>query len=396
MTTQTESRVANGVGESVARPDGVPKVTGNFAYASDLVADRMLWGATLRSPHARARLVTLDTSPALAMAGVRAVLSQEDVPGALTFGQEHQDQPVFCDGEARFWGEAVAVVAADDPETARKAIDAIVIEWEPLDPLVDPESAEEQGSIFREMKIRRGDPDAEGEIVIEGYYETASQDQAPLGTEAGIAIPDGEGGLDLHVTTQWVHVDHRQIVACLGVPDDMVRCHPVGMGGAFGAREDISLHIHIALLAQRTGLPVKMVYDRSESFVGHVKRHPSRMWYRHEAAADGTIIKVSARLLLDGGAYAHTSSAVLANAAFFTVGPYRCDNVFVDAAVVKTNNPPCGAMRGFGAVQTCFAYESQMTWCDVTRWAWAVRSELARTSRSTFTSHCWPSEPGCR
>lgn len=360
MTTQTESRVANGVGESVARPDGVPKVTGNFAYASDLVADRMLWGATLRSPHARARLVTLDTSPALAMAGVRAVLSQEDVPGALTFGQEHQDQPVFCDGEARFWGEAVAVVAADDPETARKAIDAIVTEWEPLDPLVDPELAEEQGSVFRKMKIRRGDPEAEGEIVIEGYYETASQDQAPLGPEAGIAIPDGEGGLDLHVTTQWVHVDHRQIVACLGMPDDMVRCHPVGMGGAFGAREDISLHIHIALLAQRTGLPVKMVYDRSESFVGHVKRHPSRMWYRHEAAADGTLIKVSARLLLDGGAYAHTSSAVLANAAFFTVGPYRCDNVFVDAAAVKTNNPPAGAMRGFGAVQTCFAYESQM------------------------------------
>lgn len=352
--------MAGGVGQSVARPDGVPKVTGNFAYASDLVADRMLWGATLRSPHARARLVALDTAPALAMAGVRAVLSQEDVPGALTFGLEHQDQPVFCDGEARFWGEAVAVVAADDPETARNAIDEIVIEWESLDPLVNPELAEEQGSVFREMKIRRGNPNAVGEIVIEGYYETGTQDQAPLGLEAGIAIPDGEGGLDLHVTTQWVHADHRQIVACLGVPDDMVRCHPVGMGGAFGAREDISLHIHIALLAQRTGLPVKMVYDRSESFVGHVKRHPSRMWYRHEATADGTLVKVSARLLLDGGAYAHTSSAVIANAAFFAVGPYRCDNVFVDAAVVKTNNPPCGAMRGFGAVQTCFAYESQM------------------------------------
>ncbi|MFV1960675.1 MAG: molybdopterin cofactor-binding domain-containing protein, partial [Acidimicrobiia bacterium] len=362
MTSPTTSTavVTQGVGESVPRPDGAPKVTGNFAYASDLYADGMLWAATLRSPYARARLVHLDTTPANVMAGVRAVLTQEDVPGLGRFGQEKQDQPVFCDGEARFWGEPVAVVAADDPETARKAVLAIDVRWEELDPVSDPEQAADDGAVFREMKIRRGDPDAVGEIVIEGYYETATQDQAPLGTEAGLAIPDGEGGVDLYVTTQWIHVDHRQIVACLGVSDDAVRCHPVGIGGAFGAREDISLHIHIALLALRTGRPIKMVYDRSESFVGHVKRHPSRMWYRHEADADGLLVKVTARLLLDGGAYTHTSPAVLANAAFFTVGPYKCDNVVVDSAVARTNNPPCGAMRGFGAVQTCFAYESQM------------------------------------
>jgi xanthine dehydrogenase D subunit len=358
--TTTSDVVTQGVGESVPRPDGAPKVTGNFAYASDLYADGMLWAATLRSPYARARLVHLDTTPAIVMAGVRAVLTQEDVPGLARFGQEKQDQPVFCDGEARFWGEPVAVVAADDPETARKAVLAIDARWEELDPVSDPEQAADDGAVFREMKIRRGDPDAVGEIVIEGYYETATQDQAPLGTEAGLAIPDGDGGVDLYVTTQWIHVDHRQIVACLGVSDDAVRCHPVGIGGAFGAREDISLHIHIALLALRTGRPIKMVYDRSESFVGHVKRHPSRMWYRHEADADGLLVKVTARLLLDGGAYTHTSPAVLANAAFFTVGPYKCDNVVVDSAVARTNNPPCGAMRGFGAVQTCFAYESQM------------------------------------
>jgi xanthine dehydrogenase D subunit len=360
MTIETVQRVERGIGTSPARPDGIPKVTGNFAYASDLHADKMLWGATLRSPHARARLVHLDAAPALAMAGVHAVLTQEDVPGLPTFGQDHQDQPVLCDGEARFWGEPIAVVAADDPETARRAVQAIVVEWEQLEPQADPETAETEGDVFRVMKIRRGDSEAEGTVVVEGYYETASQDQAPLGPEAGLALPDGEGGVDLFVTSQWIHVDHRQIVACLGVSDDMVRCHPVGVGGAFGAREDISLHIHIALLALRTGRPIKMVYDRSESFVGHVKRHPSQMWYRHEADTDGRIIKVTARLLLDGGAYAHTSPAVLANAAFFAVGPYRCDNVFVDAAVARTNNPPCGAMRGFGAVQSCFGYESQM------------------------------------
>ena len=360
MTTETRGRVAGGIGESVLRPDGVPKVSGNFAYASDLFAAGMLWGATVRSPYAHARLTRLDIGPALAMGGVHAVLTQDDVPGLPLFGQDHQDQPVLCDGEARYWGEPVAVVAAEDLETARRAAAAIITEWEPLEPAVDPEAAAAAGDVFREMTIRRGDPAATGSVVIEGYYETATQDQAPLGPEAGLAIPDGEGGFDLYVTSQWVHVDHRQIVACLDVADDQIRCHPAGIGGAFGAREDISLHIHIAMLSMVTGRPVKMVYDRSESFVGHVKRHPSRMWYRHEADENGKLVKVEARLILDGGAYAHTSPAVLANAAFFVVGPYVCDNVVVDAAAVRTNNPPCGAMRGFGAVQTCFAYESQM------------------------------------
>ncbi len=360
MTVDTASVVRGGIGTSVRRPDGEPKVMGNFAYASDLHADGMLWGATLRSPHPHARLIGLDTSRAVAMDGVHAVLTQDDVPGKPSFGQEEQDQPVMCDGIARYWGEPVAVVAAEDEETARLAVSAIVAEWEPLAPLVDPRSALDSGSVYRSMQIRRGDPEAAGTVIVEGFYETATQDQAPLGPEAGMAIPDGDGGLDLHVTSQWIHVDHQQIVACLAMQPDQIRCHPVGIGGAFGAREDISVHIHVAMLSLATGRPVKMVYDRSESFVGHVKRHPSMLWCRHEADADGTLVKVDTRLIFDGGAYAHTSRAVLANGAFFTVGPYRCDNVFVDAAAVRTNNPPAGAMRGFGAVQTCFAYEMQM------------------------------------
>jgi len=360
MTT-TSYRVAGRVGESVLRPDGIPKLTGNFAYISDLVADRMLWGATRRSPHAHARITKLDVAPALAMAGVVAVITQEDVPGNPRFGQVEQDQPVLCDGIARYWGEPVSVVAADDPETARLAAAAIVVEWEPLEPLSDPEVAvETDGKVIRQIRIERGDLSASGTVVVEGTYATATQDQAPLGPEAGLAIPDGSGGVDLYATTQWVHVDHSQIVDCLDVTPDQVRCHPAGIGGAFGAREDISLHIHLCLLAGFTGRPVKMVYNRTESFVGHVKRHPSRMEYRHESDENGKLIKVSARVLLDGGAYAHTSEAVVANAAFFVVGPYNCANVEVDAIVVRTNNPPTGAMRGFGVVQTCFAHESQM------------------------------------
>ncbi|MEN8040525.1 MAG: molybdopterin cofactor-binding domain-containing protein [Actinomycetota bacterium] len=360
MTTAPTTTIKGGIGTSVLRPDGEPKVSGNFAYASDLTAPDMLWGATLRSPHAHARLVRLDTSAALAMDGVRAVLTQDDVAGKPNFGQEEQDQPVLCDGVARCWGEPVAVVAADDEETARRAVESIVAEWEPLEPLVDPEQALDEGSTFREMTLRRGDESATGAVVVEGFYETATQDQAPLGPEAGLAIPDGSGGLDLYATSQWIHVDHRQLIECLDMEPGQVRCHPVGIGGAFGSREDISLHIHVAMLSLATGRPVKMVYDRSESFVGHVKRHPSKMWHRHEADAEGNLVKVTARVILDGGAYAHTSRPVLANAAYFSVGPYRCDNVVIEGAVVRTNNPPAGAMRGFGAVQGCFAHESQM------------------------------------
>ena len=360
MTAPARERVSGGIGESAQRPDGVAKLTGNFAYGSDLWSDGMLWGATLRSPYAHAKLVKLDVTPAVAMSGVRAVLTQDDVPGRPGFGQVEQDQPVLCDGIARYWGEPAAIVAADDQETARAAVAAIIVEWEPLPPVTDPDAARGAGETYRDMVIHRGDPDAAGSLVIEAEYETAIQDQAPLGPEAGLAIPDGAGGLDLYVTSQWVHIDHTQIVACLGMEPDHVRCHPVGIGGAFGAREDISVHIHVAMLALRTGRSVRMVYDRTESFAGHVKRHAARMRYRHEADEDGRLVKVTVDMVLDGGAYAHTSHAVLANAAFFTVGPYNCDNVFVDASVSRTNNPPAGAMRGFGAVQVCFAYESQM------------------------------------
>jgi CO/xanthine dehydrogenase Mo-binding subunit len=360
VTVGTKERVTGLVGESTERPDGVAKLTGNFAYASDLWIDGMLWGATLRAPYAHARLLELDTTPAVAMSGVRAVLTQEDVPGKPTFGQAVQDQPVLCDGIARYWGEPVAVVAADDPETARAAVEAIIVEWERLDPVTDPAAARATSDTYRDMTIRRGDPTATGAIVVEAEYETATQDQAPLGPEAGLAIPDGAGGVDLYVTSQWIHIDHAQIIACLDVEPEAVRCHPVGIGGAFGAREDISVHIHVAMLALRTGKAVRMVYDRTESFAGHVKRHAARMKYRYEADEDGRLVKVVADILLDGGAYAHTSHAVLANAAFFTIGPYRCDNVIVDASVARTNNPPAGAMRGFGAVQVCFAYESHM------------------------------------
>jgi CO/xanthine dehydrogenase Mo-binding subunit len=187
------------------------------------------------------------------------------------------------------------------------------------------------------------------------------QDQAFLGLEAALAIPDPDGlGLHLHVATQWLHEDLTQISACLNLPADKVRLTLGGVGGAFGAREDISLQVHCCLLALKAGRPIKMQYSREESFFGHVHRHPATIFMRHHADADGKIIKIDARFVFDGGAYTSTSPAVLINGITHTQGPYKCDNATVDGYAVRTNNPPCGAMRGFGVVQACFAHESQM------------------------------------
>jgi CO/xanthine dehydrogenase Mo-binding subunit len=315
------------VGERLLRDDAVPKVKGEFDYSSDLSAPGMLWGDTLRSPHAHARVVSIDVSKALSLTGVHAVLTHEDIPGRKTYGLEFPDQPVLAIDRVRYVGEPVAVVAADHPEQARQALAAIQVEYEPLEPVVDMERALEQESlhpdrptmghgylddprpnVVRHLVIRHGDPETEGEVVVHGVYEVGIQDQAFLGPESGLAVPDGEGGVDIHVATQWLHVDRDQVAPCLDLRPEQVRIHLAGVGGAFGGREDLSMQIHGALLALHTGRPVKMSYDREESFTGHVHRHPARIWCEHRATRAGRITCVRMRILLDGGAYASSST----------------------------------------------------------------------------------------
>jgi CO/xanthine dehydrogenase Mo-binding subunit len=328
----------------------------------------MLWGATVRSPHPYARIVSIDAEGARSMPGVQAVLTHEDVPGRNAYGLEIPDQPVLAMDVVRYWGEAVALVAADHPERARRAAHSVRVEYEVLAPLTDPELAladdapklHPDGNITRRIKIRRGDQDPHADVVVTGEYEVGMQDQAPLGPESGLAIPDGEGGVDLSVATQWLHIARSQLSGCLGLPPEKVRLTMAGIGGAFGAREDLSMQAHACMLALRTGRPVKIVYGRAESFVGHVHRHPARLRYEHGATRGGKLVYVKARIMLDGGAYASSSTAVIANACCFAVGPYECPNATIDGWVVYTNNPPCGAMRGFGSVQNCYAHEAQM------------------------------------
>jgi xanthine dehydrogenase D subunit len=359
---------AGGVGTSPQRADGVPKVRGEFEYSSDMGMEGMLWGATLRSPHPRARIRSLDTAAAAGLPGVHAVLTHADVPGRKTYGLEHADQPVLAWSDVRFKGEPVAIVAAEHPETARRAADLIAVDYEVLDPVTDAERAmapdapplHEGGNVLRRVHIQRGDPDAVADVVVRGSYEVGMQDQAFLGPESGLAVPDGAGGVDLHIATQWLHVDRDQVAESLGLPPERVRLWLGGVGGAFGGREDISMQIHACMLALRTQRPVKIVYSREESFVGHVHRHPCRMEYEHGADSDGRLVYVRARIVLDGGAYASSSTAVCSNAACFAAGPYAVPNARITACVAYTNNPPCGAMRGFGAVQVAFAHEAQM------------------------------------
>ena len=271
MSTTTDRLVSGRVGESMFRPDGPPKVKGEFAYASDLQAAGMLWGHTVRSPHPHARILELDITPALTMPGVHAVLTHDDVPGQKTYGLEFADQPVLASDRVRYHGEAVALVAAEHPEQARRAAEAITVVYEELPVVSDMERATEMDplhpdrptmghgyrddprpNVVRHMVIRHGDPDAEGDVSVSGVYEVGIQDQAFLGPESGLAVPDGEGGVDVYVATQWLHVDRDQVAPCLGLDPEQVRIHLAGVGGAFGGREDLSMQMHGGMLALHT------------------------------------------------------------------------------------------------------------------------------------------------
>ncbi|MER8048155.1 xanthine dehydrogenase subunit D [Streptomyces sp. NPDC094032] len=381
-TDVTQNHVKGGIGESTLRPDGTLKVTGEFAYSSDMWHEDMLWGQILRSTVAHAEILSIDTTEALTMDGVYAVLTHEDLPAAKNYGMEFQDTPVLAYGKVRHHGEPVALVAADHPETARRAAAKIKIEYRELPVVTDEASATAPDAILvhenrddhhsghvphpnivHRQPIIRGNADEaakRADVIVTGEYTFGMQDQAFLGPESGLAVPAEDGGVDLYVATQWLHSDLKQIAPCLGLPEEKVRMTMAGVGGAFGGREDISMQILASILALRTGKPVKMVYNRYESFFGHVHRHPAKLWYEHGATKDGKLTHMKCKIVLDGGAYASSTASVVGNASSLSVGPYVVEDVEIEAIGLYTNNPPCGAMRGFGAVQACFAYEAQM------------------------------------
>ena len=365
---------AGGVGQSLARYRGEELVLGDRPYVDDLVRPGMLHGAVLLSSHARARVLAIDATRAKAHPGVVAVATAADVPGERWYGLLYADWPGFVavGEETRCVGDILAAVAARDEATAREALALIRVDYEVLTPVTEPRAALDPGAprinprhenLLSRSVIRRGDAEsalAASAHVVSESFATQRIEHLFLEPESALAEPLPGGGLRVYSQGQGIFDDRRQVARFLGLPDEQVFVELVPNGGAFGGKEDLSIQPHAALLAHLTARPVKVTLSRGESIRLHPKRHPIQMEYTVGCDANGHLTAVKARMIGDSGAYASVGGKVLERAAGHACGPYRVPHVDVESLAVYTNNPPCGAMRGFGANQAAFAIEGCM------------------------------------
>ena len=383
------------VGKAQSNPDSLAKIKGSARFTDDYKFPGMLYARTKRAgvPHARIR--SIETSAARELEGVHAVLTHEDIPGRNAHGIVSIDWPVLCGRKVRYVGDAVAIVAADSEEIAAAALELIDVDYEELPAVTDvieaakPDATlvhEERpdGNLLKHIKVKKGDIDsgfADADVIIDQTYRTPTTEHLFLEPECSIGVPAGYdptkfGGLcdalavrgetakhdktTIYVGSQIPYLDRDQAAATLGVEKSDVRVVATLMGGGFGGKEDIVGQIHAALLAEATQRPVKMLYSRQESLLVHPKRHATIIRIRTGATSDGKLTAVEATLYGDGGAYASLSEKVLTRATTHATGPYDVPNVKVDCFALYTNNVPCGAFRGFGVTQSCFAVESNM------------------------------------
>ena len=347
------------VGTRAPRYAGEELALGDEHFVADMTAPGVLHGALRFSDHPRARVLSIDTAKAKAYPGVVAVLTAADVPGERTQGALTQDwrQLVAVGEETAYVGDVLAVVAAETRHEAREAAALVEVEYEVLDPVVSP--FDERARVLSQSVVKRGDVDAalaESAHVVQGVYRTQFIEHAFLEPEASLAVPEN-GGFHVYSQGQGVWEDRRQVASFLGLADDRVRVTQVSAGGAFGAKEDLNVQAHAALIAQVTGRPARVVFSRAESMRFHAKRHPMWLDYTVGCDAEGRLTAVRARITGDSGAYASVGDKVLERAAGHACGPYAVQAVDVESTAVYTNNPPCGAMRGFGVNQTNFAIE---------------------------------------
>jgi xanthine dehydrogenase molybdenum-binding subunit len=371
LQIQTAESPLSAVGRPVPRPDARAKVTGQATYAADLYFEGMLHVRVLRSKHPHARLLRVDTSKAKALSGVAAVLTAQDVPGAKDHGLVRPDWPVLAYDKVRYVGDAIALVAAETEDIAEQALEFIQVEYEPLPVVTSPQQAlapnaplvHDSGNLIKHIRVRKGDTEegfAEADVIVEREYWTPSLDHVFLESEAGVATMDEEGKITVYVGSQIPFDDRRQIAASLAISEEKVRVKATQVGGAFGGKEDVSVQIHVALLAQATGRPVKLVFTRQESLIVHPKRHATTIRLKTGATSDGQLTAVQAEIYGDAGAYASLSEHVMTRTATHAAGPYDVPNVKIDCYAAYTNNVPAGAFRGFGVPQAAFAMESQM------------------------------------
>ncbi|MFC2144593.1 selenium-dependent xanthine dehydrogenase [Acidobacteriota bacterium] len=360
----------DGIGASSGRYRGHDQTLGAKDFVADLTEEGMLHGALVLSDHPRAIVLRIDTSTASQLPGVERILTAEDVPGVCNHGLLIPDWPLLvAPGETtRYIGDVLAVVVADSQHHARMAADAVEVEYEVLDPVASPAAAlaadapliHPGSNLLEVCAFSRGNVDAaleEASFVVEETFTTQRIEHAFLEPEASLATPTGHGGLKIYSQGQGVHDDQLQIAAILGIDRHQIEVELISNGGAFGGKEDLSVQGHAALAAWLLQRPVRVVLTREQSMRIHPKRHPITLHYTVGADAEGRLTAVRADIVGDTGAYASVGTKVLERAAGHSCGPYRVPNVDVEARTVYTNNPPCGAMRGFGANQAAFAIE---------------------------------------
>ena len=371
----------NTIGKSLPRVDARGKVTGETPYSGDLTMPGMLHMKILFSNRPHARVLSIDTSQAEAAPGVVAVYTAKDVP-VNEYGLQWQDQPVLCGPGSskpgtdivRFVGDQVAAVVAGTEAEAAAAVRLIQVEYEDLPVVSDPVEAMKPDSprvhehigdsnICVHYKIRKGSVEegfAQADVIVEGEYRTPVQEHAYLQPEAGLAYLDEEGRITVACGGQWTHEDRHQVAHALGMENEEIRVVYPAIGGAFGGREDMSVQILLALATWKLQKPVKIVWTRQESMIGHGKRHASVIRAKWGATKEGKVVAIENELIGDGGAYMYTSNKVLGNSTITSTGAYNIPNVKTDVYGVYTNNVPGAAFRGFGAPQALFMAEMQM------------------------------------
>jgi selenium-dependent xanthine dehydrogenase len=361
------------VGRLQPRPEAEPKVTGAALYTDDIQFPGMLFGKVRRAMVPHAMVKRIDTRRAEAIPGVAAVLTAADLKGSRTHGLVIDDWPILVGkGErVRYVGDAIAIVAAETAEIAAQAAEQIEVEYDLLEPICDPVEAYKpetpaihpDGNLLKHIKVRKGDMDAGfagSEVVMEHTFHTAITDHAFIEPECSIARLTEDGRMEVYVGSQIPYQDREQVAKALGWPQERVRVVGMLIGGGFGGKEDIAGQLHAALLANATGRPVKILYDRRESLIAHPKRHATQIRVKVGAMRDGTLCAVETELYGDTGAYASLGEKVMTRATTHSAGPYRVPNVRADCYAMYTNNPPAGAFRGFGVTQSAFAVESMM------------------------------------
>jgi CO/xanthine dehydrogenase Mo-binding subunit len=359
------------VGQRATRPDGRLHGLGQTKYIDDLSFPGMLYARIKRAGIASARIMRIDTSAAEAMPGVMAVLTGREIP-VNSFGPTFQDQPVLADPIVRHAGDGVAAVAAVTEQIANEALEKIVVEYEPLPAVLDPVAAMREDSprvhapnsnIYASKVVRKGDIAkgfAESDRIFEARFSTQMIEHVSLEPHAAIADWDANGRLTIWATIGRITLARADMARTLKLPMSRIRIIATIVGGNFGGKNEISQEPALALLSKKTGRPVKGTFTRSEEFTATTTRHPIIMDYKTGVTKEGRILARQIRLVLDGGAYCSWSATTLGKACILSPGPYKIDNLVAEAFVVYTNKTMTGAMRGFGAPQVCFAYESQM------------------------------------